>query len=490
MRARAGRHGGGEMVRPLALAVLALLVAAAPAAARPFGAPTDLPGPGGCVAQDAVEGCAQGRALHEVHSVAISPDGRNVYTAAGADDDPPADHGALGVFARNARTGAVRQLAGRAGCVKRPRARDGQEGCATGRAVKFLRFVNVSPDGRFVYAGGIRGISVFARDRRTGAVRQLRGRRGCATADGTGGCALARGVQYIEDIRFTADGRFAYSASAKYDAVAVFRRNRATGALTQLGGRAGCLKVVGIPTPAVRTCASARGLRTARGVTLSPDERFLYVASIGDAVAVFRRDRRTGALRQLGGRRGCVANPATSEIGNTNCTPARGLRGAHRLTLTADGRFAYVAGKRGGGRGSALTAFRVNRRTGSLRQLPGRAGCVTEDGQEGCGVARIIEGAHVATLDRPERTLYVASDFGTGGLAVLRRDRRTGALRQLPGAAGCVAPGGREGCLPGRRSGGLHYVVLSPDGRFAYAAGELSRALVVYRLAGGRRGRD
>jgi hypothetical protein len=313
----------------------------------------------------------------------------------------------------------VRQLAGRAGCGKRPRARDGQEGCATGRAVEFLRFVNVSPEGRFVYAGAIRGSGLRPRPtdgRRPPVPRPARlgdrGRRGRMRA------RPRRAVHRGHPLHRRR--RFAYSASAKYDAVAVFRRDRATRALTQLRGRAGCLKVVGIPTPAVRTCASARGLHTARGVTLSPDERFLYVASIGDAVAVFRRDRRTGALRQLRGRAGCV-----TEDGGRAAAP----RGSSRALTSPPS--------------TGRSAPSTSPRTSASAAWPS---CV--------------------------------------------RDRRTGALRQLPGAAGCVAPGGRGGCLPGRRSGGLHYVVLSPDGRFAYAAGELSRALVVYRLAGGRRGRD
>ena len=118
-------------------------------------------------------------------------------------------------------------------------------------------------------------------------------------------------------------------------------------------------------------------------MTLSPDERFVYVGDLQDAVAIFARNPRSGGLTQLPGTAGCI-----SETGADGCATARGIYGSHRVTITRDGRSAYLAGKRGGKGGSTLAVFSRNPATGALRQLPGPAGCFTEDGSDGCAVGR------------------------------------------------------------------------------------------------------
>ena len=58
------------------------------------GAVRQLPGPGGCLARKQIQGCTFARALSGVSSVAVSPDGRNVYAAA-------FESNAVDVFRRN-----------------------------------------------------------------------------------------------------------------------------------------------------------------------------------------------------------------------------------------------------------------------------------------------------------------------------------------------------------------------------------------------------
>src|SRR5689334_16134936 len=103
-------------------------MAATPAAA-PHGSLRPLPAPGGCIGSDTFSDGSDcvltGRALWFVHHVTLSPDGRNLYAAAGNVPPPPNDRGAIAVFARNRRTGELRQLEGKAGCVKRPEADNG-----------------------------------------------------------------------------------------------------------------------------------------------------------------------------------------------------------------------------------------------------------------------------------------------------------------------------------------------------------------------------
>ena len=75
------------------------------------GALTQLAGTVGCVSETGNGGsCADGQALDRPRSVAVSPDGRNVYVAAETSD-------AVAAFSRDQTTGRLAQLAGTASCV-------------------------------------------------------------------------------------------------------------------------------------------------------------------------------------------------------------------------------------------------------------------------------------------------------------------------------------------------------------------------------------
>jgi DNA-binding beta-propeller fold protein YncE len=88
-------------------------------------------------------------------SVAVSPDGRNVYAASQASDS-------VSVYAFDPATGTLSQLPGTSGCVSE----DGTDGaggtCANGKALEIANAVAVSPDGKNVYVGaaGTDGLAV------------------------------------------------------------------------------------------------------------------------------------------------------------------------------------------------------------------------------------------------------------------------------------------------------------------------------------------
>src|SRR5262245_27987680 len=76
------------------------------------------------------------------------------------------------------------------------------------------------------------------------------------------------------------------------------------GGLTQLSGLAGCVSETGTGG----TCTDGRGLDSAISVALSPDGNFVYTAAADSStVAIFSRNSGTGALTQLSGTAGCVA---------------------------------------------------------------------------------------------------------------------------------------------------------------------------------------
>jgi DNA-binding beta-propeller fold protein YncE len=87
------------------------------------------------------------------------------------------------------------------------------------------------------------------------------------------------------------------------------------------------------------------GLDGASGLTVSRDGKNVYVASgSSDAVAVFARDRRTGALTQLSGTEACISEDGTGGFGEDGeCTDGVGLITPVAVTTSNDGKNVYAA---------------------------------------------------------------------------------------------------------------------------------------------------
>ncbi len=85
-----------------------------------------------------------------------------------------------------------------------------------------------------------------------------------------------------------------------------------------------------------------------------------------------------------------------------------------------------------------------------MTQLRGTAGCVSNTGREGCARGRALAGADSVALSPDGRSAYVLGSSLIDAVAVFARDRSTGALSQLRGRAGCVSQEGAEGCARGR----------------------------------------
>ena len=117
---------------------------------------------------------------------------------------------------------------------------------------------------------------------------------------------------------------------------------------------------------------------------------------------------------------------------------------------------------------------------GRLVQPRGHDGCVHRKGINRCATGRFVTSPEDVAVSPDGRFVYVAS-YGNHAIAIFARNPSTGMLRQLPGALGCMSPHPWQGCAVSRRMGGIHYLAFTHDGRFAYAAGEGSAALVVLR---------
>jgi hypothetical protein len=175
--------------------VLGTLLAAAALAAGPIGSLTPVAGPKGCIVAQNESAAIHCTRVHELRPDAalVSPDSRNLYTLGGIDD-----RGALAVMRRNPRTGAVRQLPGRAGClVAIWGGRHTFRNCA-GAHLNNSYALTITPDGReLVYLNriGHYPVNAYKRSPKTGALSPA----AC--------CGAIRGIGCPTDMATSPDGR-------------------------------------------------------------------------------------------------------------------------------------------------------------------------------------------------------------------------------------------------------------------------------------------
>ena len=262
------------------------------------------------------------------------------------------------------------------------------------------------------------------------------------------------------------------------------------GRLVQPSGKPGCIHRTG-----VNQCARGRAITSPQDIAISPDGRHAYVAAYGShAVSVFERDASSGALSQLPGRRGCVSHGRAG-----TCAAGRALGRPSAVAVSPDGRNVYVAASAS----RALAVFARNRRTGTLRQLGGAAGCISQFPEGGCTDGRALNEPVAVAVSSDGSRVLVASRRSPSGVAVLSASRRRHGhpgrrhgrlhqprrLRRLRPRASPALPGGCRG-QPGRPQRARRK--LGQPGRRKPAHG--SRGAVAAGRAGGlhlqrRRGR-
>jgi 6-phosphogluconolactonase (cycloisomerase 2 family) len=399
--------------------------------------------------------CTQGNALLGASAVAVSPDGRNVYVAA-------YDAGSLVAYARSSALGQLTEI----GCISN-NGTNGIDGtkrrCADGDALRGADDIAISPDGKNIYvaAGDSGGIAIFTRDTTTGKVVETGCVRGVST------CVGARGLGGAAAVVVSPDGRNVYLASYGADAVVMFARDAATGALKALG----CISDDGTD----RQCASGNALRGAGALAISKDGRWLYVGAVdSNSVLTFERDASSGLLTQ----RGCVLDHAPA---NGSCTPAHSLLSPWALALAPDGKSLFVASNAS----NAVVVFARNAATGKLAER----GCLSDnsygDPKDGCvHTVPLISPTDIA-LSADGRRLYVTTD---AGLTLLERDTANGGLVR----AGCALSRGYyvepddkrfEQCIVARAVAGAAGVAPSADGRNVYVAANWSNSVAVFAPA-------
>lgn len=450
-----------------ALFGLVPLLAHAPiaSAAKGLGNLVQLPGTSACVSETGSGGnCADGVALDGAAAVAISKNGLHVFVASPLSD-------AIARFLRVPSTGALSQLGGSSACISET----GNGGvCTVGRALDEPRGVTVSPDGRNVYVASTTsdGVAVFALDSKTGNLTQLADTAGCVTETGTGGqCADGVALDGARAIAVSPNGKSLYVAARNSDAVVAFARDKKTGAITQLPGTAGCVSENGTGGQ----CANGVALDFATSVAVSPNGKNVYVTAAGsNAVSVFARDVKTGALTQLPGTAGCVSEDGTGG----QCTDGKALLGAFAVAVSQNGKNVYVASRDS----NAVAVFARNNKTGALTQLPGTNGCIGEDGTGGeCADGVALTGPVAIAITRNGKSVYVASE-GSSAVTAFARSLKTGALTQLAGTDGCVSESGTGGaCVDGVALNEARDVAITRNAKSVYVASSTSDAVSAFK---------
>jgi DNA-binding beta-propeller fold protein YncE len=424
-----------------------------------------LPGSRGCLVDRSkpVGGCGIARALKGPgpfmgsRAIALSPDGKSVYVASSSSD-------AIAIFRRDARTGTLTQPKGAAGCI----AVKGAGGCAKAVGLDGPNSVAVSPDGRSVYATSraSNSVSVFRRSRTTGALGQLPASAGCISGLPIPVCAGGRALVGPDVVVASPDGRNAYVGSFFGNAVAVFDRDRSSGALSQPANSTGCI------AEATSGCAPGLALGAPEGMAISGDGASVYVASaLSNAAVVLTRNPSTGALTQATDGSGCIVDSPL-----TGCATGVQLGGANAVTVSPGDGDAYVTSLFS----NSVTSFTRSTSTGGLTQKEGTPGCLVYLRAAGCSFGRALvapEGLAVS----PEGANVYAAAFKTGAIAVLDRGRKSGVVTQKPGRPGCLAPHSVPGCTRARALRGVSSIALSPDGRYLYSTSFGSNAVDIFR---------
>ncbi len=293
---------------------------------------------GSCYSSSGASGCTSDPGTQNPWSVAVSPDGKNVYASSGTGQ-------AVAEFTRNTSTGAITPIAGN-NCISDAA---NPQSCqvATGGGLLNVVGVDVSPDGKNVYTtgGGVGDngdVAEFTRNGSTGALAPIPGNACIGRPGAPPECLTsATAINGTEDMTINSAGTFAYVNSFSDDAIVQLRRDASTGALAQVG----CVGTSSSPA-GLCTTSNAQGINGPLGVALSPDGVNLYVSGAEDnAEAAFEINPTTGLITQLPAKFNCI----TSNSSGCGANDATGLAGPRRLAVSPDGKNVYVANQGSGG---------------------------------------------------------------------------------------------------------------------------------------------
>jgi 6-phosphogluconolactonase (cycloisomerase 2 family) len=251
--------------------------------------------------------------------------------------------------------------------------------------------------------------------------------------NGDPGIPPVEGLTSARAVAVSSDGHFIYVAGHDDNAVAMFTKSTGSCSMTFVAAYKS-------------TDPGVAGLNGPQSLTLSPDEKHLYVASeISNSVAIFSRNPTSGTLTFTG----FVQNGG----------PVQGLGGAYSIAISPNNRHAYVTGYTD----DSLAVFSRSLSNGSLTFLEvHRDGVGGVDGLNGANsVAVSPDGAHVYVAGRLDAAVATFSRNPTSGTLTYQGMAKNG----VNGVTG----------LNGARA-----LAVSPDGKQVYVASQFDDALAVF----------
>ena len=335
--------------------------------------------------------------------------------------------------------------------------------------------IDISSDGRFAYSANYLGKSVcaFSRDAQTGGLTRIDAITDAGLFDG------------VTAVRLSPDNRFAITAAFRSKASVLLSRDAKTGRLKMVDAveqgkqtpaqlefavdaawspdsafayviapNGAAVNVFHISAkPALEFVEAELGQDRcfwgARGIALSPDGKFVYVASeYAGTLTVLNRDAQTGKLD-------------VHQILRDGNGKAEGLSGAFSLSVSPDGRFVYLSSGRFRGN-DAISIFE--------KQKDGRLALVDEMFNYTDKLERFVGGNEIIISQDGKYAYAVGSR--SDSLVAFDRDPQTGKLKQTQ-----YLVDGNNGVGPMVLPGGL---TVSPDGRFVYVASEGSSAITIF----------
>lgn len=263
----------------------------------------------GCVNETGAGGCDAGNGLAGAEGVAVSPDGASVYVTG------PNDL-ALNVLSRSSSPGDLTY----SGCIKDIGA---AESCTLGtvQGLAGANQVAVAPDGRNVYVTGRSDDAVVNFQRAPSGTLTP---RNCVSDTGGACNSATQGLDGARGLAISADGANVYAAGQNDDALVAFTRDPIAGDLVPLD-----LEQHG--------AGGVAGLNGPEGLAVAPDGATVYAGSVdSEALAGFSRDA-AGRLTFLE----CFEDGAAG----SGCSGAEGLDDANAIAVPADGAHAYVSSR-------------------------------------------------------------------------------------------------------------------------------------------------
>jgi DNA-binding beta-propeller fold protein YncE len=211
-------------------------------------------------------------------------------------------------------------------------------------------------------------------------------------------------------------------------------------------GEVSCISVGGADTC---TSVGTVPMSNPTGLGLTSDGSRLFVAAnSSDTVAIFKRDRASGALVPW------IKPNCMSESGAAPCSQGHGLSGPVDVAGAGASAFVISSGS------DALTSLTKDGQSGEWKYV----GCLSQPAADTCTAGR--------ALTDPSAVLAVGSFVYVGGpstLAVFKVGEKS-TLKQVSGTAGCITPGGVGGCADnnGHLSGAVQDMATSRDGKSLY----------------------